>query len=69
MENIKILPNVLKGEFNMDKSIYIDLMDKVLTAYSDERIREYTERVKQNGIEEHGYPRLAINLGILIAHG
>lgn len=53
----------------MDKSIYIDLMDKVLTAYSDERIREYTERVRKNGIEEHGYPRLTINLGILIAHG
>ena len=53
----------------MKKGIYIDLLEKVLTAYSDERIREYTEKVKKNGLEDHGYPRLAINIGILIAHG
>ncbi len=53
----------------MEKGLYIDLLEKVLTSYSDERIREFTAKVKKNGLEEHGYPRLTINLGILIAHG
>lgn len=40
-----------------------------MAAYTDEHIRAYTESVIKNGIEEHGYPRLTANLGILIAHG
>ena len=48
---------------------YIEIMERVLEAYTLEHIRKYTETVKQNGIEEHGFPRLAANLGILIAHG
>ena len=53
----------------MKKEIYIDLMEKVMSAYTDERITKYTENVIKNGLEEHGYPRLTANLGILIAHG
>ena len=53
----------------MNKEMYISLMEKVLSAYSDEHIRAYTESVMKNGLEEHGYPRLTANLGILIAHG
>ena len=53
----------------MNKEIYIELMEKVLSAYTDEHIRMYTESVLENGLQEHGYPRLTANLGILIAHG
>ena len=52
----------------MNREIYIDLMEKVMSAYSDEHIRAYTQTVVKNGIEEHGFPRLTANLGILIAH-
>ncbi len=53
----------------MKKTVYIDLMESVMAAYTDEHIRAYTKSVIKNGIEEHGYPRLTANLGILIAHG
>ncbi len=53
----------------MEKSLYLDLMDKVVGAYTTEHIRAYTESVIKNSIEEHGFPRLVANLGILIAHG
>lgn len=51
------------------KERYIELMDRVLDAYTRDHIRSYTAQVKENGICEHGYPRLVSNLGILIAHG
>ena len=44
-------------------------MSKALSAYSDEHIYEYFERVKAEGLTEHGFPRLTVNLGVLIAHG
>lgn len=53
----------------MKKEIYLDLMEKVVSAYDDAMIKKYTEDVMQNGLREHGYPRLVANLGILIAHG
>lgn len=51
------------------KERYISLMAKVLTAYSDEHIVAYFERVKREGLTEHGFPRMAANIGILISHG
>ena len=51
------------------KERYIELMEKTLTAYTDEHIREYFTRVKTEGLTEHGFPRLTVNIGILIAHG
>ena len=53
----------------MKKSRYIDLMEKVLSAYSNEHIIHYYNTVKSEGLKEHGYPRLTANIGILIAHG
>lgn len=44
-------------------------MSKALDAYSDEHIIEYFERVKREGLTEHGFPRLTANIGILISHG
>lgn len=47
---------------------YLDLMEKVLTAYSKEGIKAYLDEVKAKGITEHGFPRLTANMGILIAN-
>lgn len=51
------------------KEKYIELMEKVLSAYSDEHILRYFNDVKEKGLTEHGFPRLTANIGILIAHG
>ncbi|MBQ6823895.1 MAG: hypothetical protein IJP27_04525, partial [Clostridia bacterium] len=51
------------------KGIYLDIMEKALLAYTEERIREYIDEVKRNGLTEHGFPRLGANIGILMAHG
>ncbi len=51
------------------KENYLELMSKALSAYSDEHIYEYFNRVKTEGLTEHGFPRLTVNLGVLIAHG
>ena len=51
------------------KERYIALMEKALSAYTDEHILRYFNDVKTNGLKEHGFPRLTANIGILIAHG
>ncbi len=51
------------------KEKYIELMEKALSAYTDEHIQRYLNDVKTNGLTEHGFPRLTSNIGILIAHG
>lgn len=51
------------------KKIYLDIMEKSLSAYTDDRIRDYIDEVKRDGITEHGFPRLASNIGILMAYG
>ncbi|MBE7090872.1 MAG: hypothetical protein E7363_03035 [Clostridiales bacterium] len=51
------------------KETYLNLMEKTLSAYTNEHILHYFERVKENGLTEHGFPRLTANIGILIAHG
>ena len=51
------------------KSRYLELMAKALSAYSDEHIHEYFDRVKAEGLTEHGFPRLTVNIGVLVSHG
>ncbi len=51
------------------KEKYIELMERTLFAYTDEHIQRYFNDVKENGLTEHGFPRLTANIGILIAHG
>ena len=51
------------------KGIYLDIMEKSLSAYTEERIKEYIDEVKEDGLTEHGFPRLGANIGILMAHG
>ena len=53
----------------MKKTHYIDIMEKVLSAYTGEHIDRYYQDVKEKGLTEHGFPRLTANIGILIAHG
>lgn len=48
---------------------YIDIMEKVLEAYTVEQIRNYTGTVEENMISEHGFPRLCANIGILVSNG
>lgn len=50
------------------KKQYLDIMEKALDAYTDERIRDYIDDVKRNGLSEHGFPRLGANMGILIVY-
>ncbi len=52
----------------MKKSYYLDLMEITLSAYSTEHIDRYYNDVKTGGLKEHGFPRLAANIGILMAH-
>jgi len=51
------------------KELYIEIMEKVVEAYTLDHIRRYTAEVMERGLEEHGFPRLTANIGILIAHG
>lgn len=44
-------------------------MDRAFQAYTEDQISDYYERVKTGGLTEHGFPRLAANLGILIVNG
>lgn len=50
------------------KEKYLDIMCKVVSVYSEKRIRDYIDRTNDFGITEHGFPRLCANIGILIAH-
>ena len=51
------------------KNKYLDIIEKALSAYTDERIRAFIDSVRENGLTEHGFPRLAANIGILLANG
>ncbi len=51
------------------RELYLDIMEKSLSAYTEERIREYIAEVRRDGLTEHGFPRLGANIGILMAHG
>ena len=51
------------------KELILELMEQTLSAYTDEAIQEYFDRVQTEGLTEHGFPRLASNIGVLISHG
>ena len=51
------------------KELYLDIMDRALAAYTLPQIRDYIDEVKRDGLTEHGFPRLTVNIGILIALG
>lgn len=51
------------------KELYLDVMEKAVGAYTIPLIEEYIDTVRRDGLSEHGFPRLAADIGILIAHG
>ena len=51
------------------KEKYIELMERTLSAYTNEHIKRYFDEVKRDGLTEHGFPRLTANIGILISNG
>ena len=53
----------------MKKLLYIDMIEKIVGAYSTEDILNYIAEVEEYSIREHGFPRLTANIGILLAHG
>ena len=53
----------------VSKGEYLDLVEAAVGAYTPDHIRAYHARVQKEGILEHGFPRLAANLGVLVAHG
>ena len=48
---------------------YLDVMEQAVRAYSDGHVARYLAEAERNGVQEHGFPRLAANLGVLIANG
>ena len=51
------------------KEKYLAIMEKAVGAYSNARIQKYIAKVTEEGLREHGFPRLTANIGILLAHG
>ena len=51
------------------KNRYLTIMEKALSAYTDEHILRYLNDVKRVGLTEHGFPRLTANIGILMSYG
>ena len=51
------------------RDVYLDIIEKSLSAYTDKRIRAFCDEVKHKGLWEHGFPRLGANIGILLANG
>ena len=44
-------------------------MEKSFEAYSDKQIENFYNKVKKEGLTEHGFPRLVSNMGILLSLG
>ena len=53
----------------VSKSRYLDLMETAVSAYSDAHIAAYLSDVERDGVQEHGFPRLAANIAMLVANG
>ncbi len=53
----------------VSKDEYLDLVEAAVAAYDDGHIAEYVADSDANGVNEHGFPRLAANIGTLISAG
>lgn len=47
----------------------LDLIEQAVAAYSDEHVARYLAEVEEKGVQEHGFPRLVANMGVLVANG
>ena len=48
---------------------YLDLAEIAVGAYDDARMEAYVREAETVGVQEHGFPRLAANLAVLVARG
>ena len=48
---------------------YLDLAEIAVRAYDDAHMEAYVREAEMVGVQEHGFPRLAANLGRLVARG
>ena len=53
----------------VSKIDYLDFMEAAVRAYPDERLYSYCDECERDGVQEHGFPRLAANLSVLVANG
>lgn len=48
---------------------YLNLMEKALFAYSDERILRFFNEVKEKGFKDQAFARITANIGIMMSQG
>lgn len=48
---------------------YLDLMETAVAAYPGQEIARAVAGIETEGVKEHGIPRLAANMGVLLANG
>ncbi len=53
----------------VSKAEYLDLVEAAVAAYPEEHVEEYIDDADRNGVNEHGFPRLAANLAALVSAG
>lgn len=51
------------------KERYLDIMETAVNVYTRPMIEDYIASVRKYGLAEHGFPRMAANIGVLLAHG
>ncbi len=51
------------------KEYYLDVIEKTVSCYSDDRLWQWLEETKKAGIQEHGFLRVVALLGVMIAKG
>ena len=51
------------------KDEYLDLVEAAVAAYPKDHVAEYIDDADENGVGEHGFPRLTANLAALVAAG
>ena len=66
---LSLASNSLWGSPYVSKEEYLDLVEAAVAAYDDAHIAEYVADADANGVNEHGFPRLAANIGALISAG
>lgn len=48
---------------------YLRVMERILSAYSDERILDFFNEVKEKGFKDQAFARITSNIGILMSQG
>ncbi|MBR4868225.1 MAG: hypothetical protein IKU10_03630 [Clostridia bacterium] len=51
------------------KNYYLDVIEKAVNCYSDERLQQWLAENRETGIQEHGFLRVVALLGVMIAKG